>query len=154
MLIRNVTDEDLENALRATNEVFGGNIAFFFKEHAGRTRRGGDKYNVRLAVNNSRGPGAAIAHSGRRTRSACWHAHGTFFNSLPPEAEILSAREVGIHRPGDDWLDYNVGSMMEPLYASEACECERAWPTRPRQPRPPRPIPPRTPPGVKEWRPE
>lgn len=144
MLIRNVTDEDLENALRVVNETFGGNVYFFFKEYAGRTRAGGSKFNVRLTVRNSRGPGSARSHRGRRTKSACWHAHGIFFDALPPQAEILSGREEGIHRPGDQWFDYNIGSMMKPMYASEACDCERTHlPHRPW-----------VPPGVKEWRPE
>jgi hypothetical protein len=150
MLIRNVTDEDLDNALRATNEVFGGNVGFFHKRHIGHTRQGGNKYDVRLTVRSSRGPGAARSYTGRRLSAACWHVHGTFFDALPPEAEIISAHEDGIHRPGDCWFDYQVGSMMQPMYASEACDCRDVDGSSGKGFTPNLFIPR----GVKEWRPK
>jgi len=143
MLIRNVTDADLDNALRLTNEVFRNNIEFFSREYAGRTRQGGNKYDVRLTVKNSGGPGGRLSPSGsgRRVKAACWHAHGDFFDSLPAEAEIIVSGEEGIHRPGDSWVDRNIGNQVHPLMFSDACNCSgtpgRSYPR-----------------GVKEWRPE
>ena len=143
MIIRNVTRRDLYEALERTSEVFGGNSTFFALEPVGRTRRGGEKWHVRLTVEDSLGPGSRRSHEGRRIRAACWHAHGTFFDALPPEAEIIVAGEVNVHRPGDEWQDRNIGSQMYPLYHSEACNCGSD--------------PPPTPhvlPGKKEWRPD
>lgn len=115
MLARNVTVSDLEHALAVTNARFGGNVKFRDIRQVGK--------NVRftLAVNDSRGCGAHLAASGRHTASACWHAHGTFFDALPAGATII-ANGKKIH-PGDEWQDWNMGSNWYPHYASELCEC-------------------------------
>jgi hypothetical protein len=144
MIIRNVTQADLATALQYTSGVFGNNIEFFMAEPAGRTRQGGEKWHVRLTVKSSRGPGArrSADGSGRRVKAACWHVHGTFFDALPSEAEIIVAGEEDVHHPGDLWQDRNIGGLMNPMMHSDACDCESG---------PPKPF---ILPGKKEWRPD
>lgn len=116
MIAKNVTLDDLESALAKANEKFSGNLRWNrYPEKAGRG------YRFTLRVSDSKGPGARLGFSGRHMTSACWHAHGTFFDALPREA-VVKAGELTI-RPGDMWQDRNIGSMMQPLYYSEACEC-------------------------------
>ena len=86
-----------------------------------------------LRVQDSRGPGAHRAASGRRTCSACWHAHFDVMQAiflLNPDAKIVTAmaRYDGIedflakYRATGDW---QVGSRMQPASYGDLCECER-----------------------------
>jgi len=128
MLVRNASYEDLQAALNIVNEHYGGNVQFLFCRPAGYTRGGSEKHNVRLRVLDRRGPGAQHGlhrvKSGerRRTSAACWHVHGTFFDALPTGAEIRLSQE-GLHRPGDPWRDRQVGSLFDPVYFSDLCDC-------------------------------
>lgn len=125
MLIRNVTEDKINDALDTVNEQFDGNIRFKKFDAAGNTRSGDPKFIVTLTVNNSRSPGGRRSHSGRRVAAACWHVHGTFFDALPEECEIVA---MGLKiRPGDPWQDRNIGSNWSPLYYSEACDCNGSW---------------------------
>lgn len=126
MLIRNVNRFELEDALAKVNQKFGDNVQWNRLDLVGRTRQGGEKWQVTLRVKSSRGPGARLSAykpwgNQRHLIAACWHAHGCFFDNLPESAEIVA---MGKHiRPGDMWQDRNIGSEMYPTYYSEACEC-------------------------------
>ena len=116
------TLEQIQEALDKANEHFGGNLIF---------NRGPDKYGkayrVTLRVEDSKGLGHRLTVSRyygkqRRLVSACWHAHGRFFDALPEGTRIV-VRHQTIYAD-ERWHDYNIGSIMLPCYASEACECE------------------------------
>ena len=131
MLVKHVTREQLEATLAKVNEQFDGNLRFKRIQPA----RGHNRWNVTLTVLDSRGPGGRIGHSGHRISAACWHAYGTFFDNLPEQARYVVPVVVGYDRwgrettkrqerqPGDEWQDWNIGSVMSPLYYSEACQC-------------------------------
>lgn len=62
-----------------------------------------------------------------RMRFACWHVHGDFFDALleiNPRARIESGPTV-ITAAGGNWQDRNIGSLVLPVYHSEACDCRR-----------------------------
>lgn len=132
MLVKHVTREQLEETLAEVNEQFDGNIVFKRLQPA----RGHNRWNVTLTVKDSRGPGGRLGHSGRRISAACWHAYGTFFDNLPEQARYVAPVVVGYDnwgrektrrqecQPGDPWQDWNIGSVMSPLYYSEACKCD------------------------------
>lgn len=123
MLIKGATQEQLTKALETVNKRFDGNIQFNRFDHAGRTRDGKEKFNVTLRVESSKGKGARRSQNGhRRMINACWHVHGFFFDALPKGTEIKSG-PYNLH-PGDPWHDRNIGSQIEPLYYSEACDCD------------------------------
>ena len=131
MLVKHVTQEQLEATLAKVNEQFDGNIVFKRIQPA----RGYNRWNVTLTVKDSRGPGGRISHSGRRVAAACWHAYSTFFDNLPEQARYVAPEIVGYddvgrevlmrreRRPGDPWQDWNIGNVGQIVFYSEACQC-------------------------------
>jgi len=120
MIIKNVTINDLERALKIVNLKYNDNIIWNRFEQLGPKR-----FAVTLRVKDSRGPGHRIGHSGRRLIYACWHAHGDFFDALLSvniETVIMTANRT-ISKYGGNWIDWNIGSIMRPLMYSEACDC-------------------------------
>lgn len=66
-------------------------------------------------------PGSKRSWTGRRLPKASWHAHGYFFEALfevAPDA-VISSWGMTITAAGGNWQDYNIGSIMNPMYASE-----------------------------------
>ena len=85
-----------------------------------------------LRVIRSRGMGGRLSFSTtskgnrRHIPSACWHVHGDFFDAL---FEInpniwIKCHEKKISKDGGNWEDRDIGSMMNPLMYSEACDCD------------------------------
>ena len=119
MIISNTSQQDLNNALALTNKKFGGNIIWNNFQKLSDKR-----FRVTLKVKNTKGPGTHFSQSMgrfRRTASACWHVHGTFFDALNPDAKIYTAGQW--IKPGSEWKDRDVGSNMYPAHMSEGCEC-------------------------------
>lgn len=134
-MIISTTKENILLALTKANEKFDNNLTFNNFQRLSDTR-----YRITLKVKDSHGKGARLAsyqmqldswhnptnfdEAWRKRRhliSACWHAHGTFFDNLP-EGTKIQTREV-ITYAGDAWQDFDIGSKMFPYYASEACDC-------------------------------
>ena len=138
MIITGVSYQDLEWALVQVNKKYEHNIQWNQPPKA--LSRSGTRWRLTLRCVSSKGPGHSVGRfkqyltgkPARRFASACWHVHGHFFDALlppyPPELHAVRtsttiwARGHIIH-PGDDWEDYNVGSQMLRVYASESCEC-------------------------------
>jgi hypothetical protein len=119
----NATKETLEMALKNINVKYEGNVTFNrFDVHRNRI-------NFTLRVSNSRGPGAKVSRlmgKERHTCSACWHAHGDFFDAifkLDEKAWIFAAHVGTMEGPKDNWQDFNIGSMIYPMYFSDSCDC-------------------------------
>ena len=124
MLIKNVKGYELDEALDKINEKYKGNITWNRFEQVGR------QWRVTLRVKDSHRPGARLGYAipGRNPRhliSACWHVHGDFYDALfqiNPNAVVKTSRKM-ITKDEGNWEDWNIGSIMYPLYYSEACEC-------------------------------
>jgi ABC-type taurine transport system substrate-binding protein len=120
MKARNTNRNEMEKALAVVNKKYKGNIQWKRFED-------GKTINFTLTVKSSKGPGGRIGFTGRRVAAACWHVHGDFFDALfgiNPAAVIVSMGErISIN--GGNWQDKNIGSQMNPMYYSEACECNR-----------------------------
>ena len=115
MKIYRCTVRQVVDALARANALFDNNLVF---NHC----YGHPTYtDVTLRVIDSRGAGARRGLSGSRLVSACWHAHGTFFDALPVPARIVTRQ--GTTYPGAPWVDASIGSMMNPLMYSDACGC-------------------------------
>lgn len=119
MIAYNVTLGDLHGALAAVNKEKGYHLIF---------KRGpdaiGKRWSFTLRSYRSKISGASISHSGRNSVAASWHAHGFFFDKLIEinnNAVIKTAHAIyDINRTGrGKWVDYNIGSMMCPMMASE-----------------------------------
>jgi len=109
------------SALKCANKKFDNNLIFKRFETIGYTRDGIEKNRVTLTVKSSRDAGGRRGLSGKRVAAACWHAHGTFFDHLPHGTKIEANGEK--YQAGDPWVDRNIGSLYQPMYYSEACEC-------------------------------
>ena len=132
MIIKNTSYNELQKALELTNKLYDNNITWNnFRQENNK----GTRFRVTLKCKDSKKAGHRLGFpysrtSGeekqRRLISACWHVHGDFFDALldlNPEIEIQVATHK-INKDGGNWQDRNIGSMMRPLYYSEACECE------------------------------
>jgi hypothetical protein len=117
----------LNDALKAVNEKYEGNITFKKCEIINGE---GTRARFTLTVKDSRKAGGRISHSGRRVCAACWHVHGDFFLAclaLDAGAVIKSAgcADITAGYTRADWQDRNIGSQFSPMMYSEACDCER-----------------------------
>lgn len=84
----------------------------------------------RIRAESSRESGARRSWSGRRTVSACWHAHRDVFRAVFaqfPDTVIITSMA---RYTADNFEDVypktgnqNIGSMMQPAYMPELCEC-------------------------------
>lgn len=125
MLAYHVTETDLRAAAERASKLYNGNVALDVRGMNGRAIRFG------LKVRSSHGDGAHRSWQGRRTTSACWHVHAEFFRALFdafPDARIKSAMADYKGRESFEKLYEltgmrNIGSMIQPCLASEACEC-------------------------------
>lgn len=116
-MIINAKHEDIQKALDTANKEFDNNLEFNNFQ-----RLSDSRHRVTLRVKSSRGKGARLGHDQRRHLiSACWHAHGTFFDNLPEGTRIQTRGNTTY--AGDRWEDFDIGSIVAPYYMSEACEC-------------------------------
>ena len=117
--------EDLQEALHTVNIKYEGNVIF--------NRFDGPKgFTLKMRNNKCKGHNIKKFYHGfdgiykeRNLSYACWHVHGEFFDalfSINPEAIIYSRGEKITIEEGN-WIDFNVGSLMYPVDASECCDC-------------------------------
>jgi len=122
---KNCNISDLWTALKAVNEKYDGNIVF--NREPTPTNKG---ICFTLKCRDSKKAGHRRGFNleggkGRRLISACWHVHGHFFEELfkvCPEAMVIS-RGKKITAESGNWEDENIGSQIQPLCFSEACDC-------------------------------
>lgn len=119
------TTTELYKAMRGVNEAYDGNLAFNREPDCR-----GKWTHFTLRVNNSKGKGARRGFSGRRLTAACWHAHRDFMRALyavNPKAVIKTAHadyyDSEHFESNYQATDINIGSIMNPLKFSEACDC-------------------------------
>ncbi len=126
MLVRNATIDGLELTLKEVNKKYDSNVIFNrYPEQYGNQIR----FTLRVKDSKKAGHklGSRLTSKGnhRRLTSACWHVHGDFFGALfdiCPDATI-NARGFKITQDCGNWEDRNIGSIMQPMYFSEACDC-------------------------------
>lgn len=125
MLAKNVTYDEMKKALKMTNKKYDNNIIW------NNFRKEGNQIRFTLRVEDSSKKGSRLGfpdpETGKQRHliNACWHAHGDFFDNLlkiNPDA-VIKANNRTIDKNGGNWEDWNIGSLMYPLYYSEACEC-------------------------------
>ncbi|MFA6201462.1 MAG: hypothetical protein WC679_13760 [Bacteroidales bacterium] len=122
MIVRNLNGvNELEKALAVINKKYNNNIQF--NRHPEYLSKNSIRFT--LKVIDSKKDGARTGFTGRRLINACWHVHGNLFDALfeiNPQAVVIS-RGKKITIDGGNWEDGNIGSMIKPLYFSEACNC-------------------------------
>lgn len=129
MIVRKVTREQMESALEIVNRKYADNLCWHHIDTKG------SGFSFRLYTKDSHKPGARLHIScysidgkdrrERRGRSACWHAHGDFFDALftIEHSARIHARKKLITKLYGNWEDSNIGSMLSPLMYSESCRC-------------------------------
>lgn len=120
MQARNITESEMQAALQAVNRLYNDNVCF------NRFERKGKHIHFTLRVHSSKGKGAKRGFSGKRTVAACWHVWGDFMEKaleIKPDARFHSSRTGWIDVNGGNWVDFSVGSIMQPMMMSECCEC-------------------------------
>jgi hypothetical protein len=125
MKLYGVTAEQLQVCLSETNKAYKGNLQFNYVE----PHRNHVQFTMR--VRNSHGKGARLGHTGRHIVAACWHGHRDLMRAIfekHPNARLVSAQAV--YNGKSDFLNKfestgykNIGSIMQPLYYHNACEC-------------------------------
>ena len=121
MLVRNTTMGELRKALNLLNKKYKRNIIFIEMENANKKKTA---FRFRLWCKDSHKPGGRLTQSGRHIPAVCWHAHGDFWDIL---FAINPQTKVWVHKwvtkDKGNWEDRNIGSMINPLMYSDACEC-------------------------------
>jgi len=110
-----------------SNRLYDGNVVpIVSSEHIGPRSK-----SVRsvLRVEDSRGEGARRSWSGRRTVSACWHAHRDVYRELFHRFPAATITTAMAHYTAQNFEDTypetgwrNVGSIMSPVTMPELCE--------------------------------
>ena len=126
MKIKHSSIPSCEAALTTVNRIFNGNVKFK------RLESKGNSILCTLSVVNSRLPGSRIGFAGKHVAAACWHVYGAFLDALlleSPDAVIETGHDgngskLKVTRFGGNWHDWNIGSMMNPLPYSSACDCQ------------------------------
>lgn len=129
MTIKNIAEAQLLRALDQVNERYNNNLRIEYSSINAKNTR----FKFRLFVKSSREAGARRSWSGRRLINACWHVHGDFFDTvlaIAPEAVIRASTQARPIYSEDgqvfnNWIDVQVGSMMQPSYMSDNCDCNR-----------------------------
>lgn len=85
----------------------------------------------RLAVHDSKAPGARRSASGRRMPAACWHAFRDvvqdILDTVPDAVVTTSMARYDAATFADVYPatgDVSIGSMVAPAYMPELCDCE------------------------------
>ncbi len=124
MIIRGATIAQLQSALREWQAEDPGARNVTFRDIRTLNTRG-DRVRFTLKVRDSRAEYASV--TGRHIPSACWHAHGHYFDyifaALPDATIRASDPATPTLTVTDHWRDYRRGSMMYPYMASESCDC-------------------------------
>jgi len=119
MIARNTTIEEMERALKEVNKKYEDNITWNRFEKQGKAIR------FTLRCKDSKKAGHRRGFHRQRLVSACWHVHGHFFEELMKinENAVIFAGNRKIDKYGGNWQDWNIGSILNPVYYSQACDC-------------------------------
>jgi len=110
----------LKQALSHVNSLFHNNIVMELEDR-------GLYFLVRLKVRDSKGAGARRSPNGRRLNSACWHTYGEFIEKIfeLDDGAVVYTAGKRYNKENWEWIDWNAGSLMNPVYISELCLCGR-----------------------------
>lgn len=124
-----LTEADLRRIARDLSENVRLDV-----EYKGPGRAGKSNYRVAASVADSRGDLARRSWSGRRGPWLCWHGFRDFFYGIYAEdRDALIVTGIGggtrynglegFERNYPQTANVNIGSMMQPSYMDENCDC-------------------------------
>jgi hypothetical protein len=117
MYVKGLSIEGLQGILNELNAGYEGNLRLVIKNSS---KRG--YISFRIATYNSYKAGSKISFTGRHVPWASWYVYGEFIDKIfekNPNA-IIYTMNKRYNKDSWEWIDYNIGSMLQPYYASEA----------------------------------
>lgn len=112
---------------KVSADRYDGNIVV----HADAKPLGNSGFRGRIIGQTSNGPGTRRSWSGRRGPYACWHAYRDVLREIFKEYPNATVRTsmarydgaAGFEREYPGTADKNIGSMFQPAYMPDLCEC-------------------------------
>lgn len=103
------------SAIQKVNKQYG------YRIELNRDDQKGKWFNFTIQSEKSGIPGSRTSHSGRKLKSASWHAHSYLFDEIfEMETDaIIWSNGKKITADFGNWEDSNIGSFMSPVYFSE-----------------------------------
>lgn len=126
MKVWGIDAETLETIKNNVSREYGGNVRWKrIPEPTGKA------ISFTLTVVSSHGDGSRRSNEGRKIAAACWHVHRDLFERIfseNPDARIKTAMadykgEKDFSYKYPETGNTNVGSIANPLFADEACNC-------------------------------
>jgi hypothetical protein len=135
MVVKGITPDQFACVVRdVSNTRYDGNVRVDWGEWGpALLNQAGTRFRGRVLVYSSRGKGARRSWSGRRLAAACWHVFRDVVREALaryPDAVITTsmarytAENFESTYPATG--EVNVGSMFEPAYLPDLCECDDA----------------------------
>lgn len=131
MQIKGITANDVAMSIARVNTRYGGNIELHTDARTKWSAKNVPTFQGRIWVASSKAAGAAVSYNGRAKKAACWHVFRDVFADIlemHPGAVIKTALATYTASTFSDVYPAtgrtNVGSMVEPLDAEDACKCE------------------------------
>ena len=119
MKVKNCLEAEMERALAIVNKRYAGNVIFGKLDWSGN----GKGADFSLKVKDIAAPGCRVYRrfgNVKRSRHACYHVHGDFFDALfsvCPEAIVISCGKK-ITKDGGNWKQCG-------MCAEDSCDCSR-----------------------------
>jgi ribosomal protein L19E len=129
MRVKGMNEEQVHDIVaKVSAEMYDDNVIIRDSRDCSTSRTNHATFTLR--VKDSRGPGARTSWSGRRMPSACWHVHLHVLRAMfhaYPAAVIRTAMATYTAETFEERAEAtrwrNIGSMMQPAYMSELCDC-------------------------------
>jgi hypothetical protein len=117
MYVKGLSIEGLQGILNELNASYEGNLKLVVKNSS---KRG--YLSFRIATYNSHKTGSKISYTGRHIPYASWYVYGECIDKIFEKnpAAVIYTRNHRYVKNNWQWVDYNIGSIMNPYYASEA----------------------------------
>jgi len=116
MKTKGLSIKQIAAAVEAVNKEQGYHLVF------NRYPENISKNVIRFTVRSAKSgiPGARYSWTGRHLVAASWHAYGYVIEKLlEAGAQYVEANRRKIRTPEDNWRDWNVGSILNPVYYSD-----------------------------------
>jgi hypothetical protein len=136
MIVQGITVEQFNDAVAKAGAAYADNLAAEIGSEFSRTR-----FSARVTIKETGAQqglpteelasGQRRSWSGRRIKAACWHAYRDVlvevFN-ISPDANVYTTMakykgRTGFENEYPATADRNIGSMMQPAYMPELCDC-------------------------------
>lgn len=126
MKVTGMNAEKFETIVNNVNRKYAGNIVIQTI-----TPITDNRFSVKMGTANSRAAGSRTSWSGRRGKYLCWHGFRDVIAAVFAENDSARVQtgmavyrgKAGFEDVYPDTANVNIGSMMQPAYMPELCDC-------------------------------